>query len=182
MTTREQDFNRRNPPGQDKLTYRGANYSTTVQRLLRRLPLETVTLPSGQTLAPLRLLNTSEQDDWTVALLHAWAVVLDVLNFYQERITNEGYLNTARERLSLIELGRTVGYELRPALAAGTYLSFTVQHGEGEPHRQLLIPQGSAVVSVPEHDDPPQTFETSAALLARSEWNALRLRSYATVP
>lgn len=179
MTTREQDFNRRNPPGQDKLTYRGANYSTTVQRLLRRLPLETVTLPNGQTLAPLRLLNTNEQDDWTVALLHAWAVVLDVLNFYQERITNEGYLSTARERLSFIELGRTVGYELRPALAAGTYLSFTVQRGEDEPHRHLLIPRGSAVLSVPENDDPPQTFETSAALLARSEWNELCLRSYA---
>ncbi|MGD8585776.1 MAG: hypothetical protein PVJ75_10540, partial [Chloroflexota bacterium] len=179
MTTRPQDFNRRNPPGLDKLSYRGANYSTTVQRLLQRLPLETVTLPNGQTVAPLRLLNTNEQDDWTVALLHAWAVVLDVLNFYQERITNEGYLNTARERLSLIELARTVGYELRPALAAGTYLSFTVQRGEGEPQRQVLIPQGSAVLSVPENDDPPQTFETSAALLARSAWNELRLRSYA---
>jgi photosystem II stability/assembly factor-like uncharacterized protein len=179
MTTRPQDFNRRNPPGQDKLTYRGANYSTTAQRLVQRLPLEVVTLPDGQTVAPLRLLNTNEQDDWTVALLHAWAVVLDVLNFYQERITNEGYLNTARERLSLIELGHTVGYELQPALAAGTYLSFTVQRGEGEPHRHLLIPKGSAVLSVPESDDPPQTFETSVALLARSEWNGLRLRSYA---
>ena len=45
-----------------------------------------------------------------IALLDAWATVGDVLTFYQERIANEGYLRTATERRSVLELARLVGY------------------------------------------------------------------------
>jgi len=43
-----------------------------------------------------------DDSDPSIALLDAWAVVADVLTFYQERISNEGYLRTAQERTSLI--------------------------------------------------------------------------------
>src|SRR5262245_15558316 len=43
----------------------------------------------------LRALTTRDDDDPALALTDAWAVVLDVLTFYQERIANEGYLRTA---------------------------------------------------------------------------------------
>ena len=39
-------------------------------------------------------------DDFTIALLDAWAIPLDVLTFYQERILNESYLGTAVRRSS----------------------------------------------------------------------------------
>src|ERR1035438_8476224 len=67
--------------------------------------------------------------DPAIALLDAWAVVADVLTFYQERIANEGYLPTATERRSLLELARLVNYTLRPGVSASVYLAFTVQSG-----------------------------------------------------
>ena len=42
------------------------------------------------------------------------ACVADVLTFYQERIANEGFLRTATERRSVLELARAIGYELKP--------------------------------------------------------------------
>ena len=44
-------------------------------------------------------LSTRDSDDFTMALLDAWAVTGDVLTFYNERLANESYLRTARERL-----------------------------------------------------------------------------------
>ena len=52
----------------------------------------------------LQELGRRTNDDFTIALIDAWAVTLDVLAFYQERILNEGYLRTAVERGSLLEL------------------------------------------------------------------------------
>lgn len=65
---------------------------------------------------PLRKLTSREADDATIALLDAWATVADVLTFYQERIANEGYLRTATERRSVLELARLVGYQPRPGV------------------------------------------------------------------
>ena len=39
-----------------------------------------------------------------MALIDACACVADVLTFYQERIANEGFLRTATERRSVLEL------------------------------------------------------------------------------
>jgi len=123
---------------------------------------------------PLAALNRDIHDDWAIALVHAWAVVTDVLSFYQERITNEGYLRTATEYRSILELARSIGYELRPGLAASTHLAFTVLTLKDEPPRRVLIPRGTAVQSIPPQGQLPQTFETSADLEARAEWNALK--------
>ena len=55
----------------------------------------------------------------------------DVLTFYQERIANESYLRTATERLSVLELARLIDYQLRPGVAASTYLAFTLEDAPG---------------------------------------------------
>ncbi len=57
-----------------------------------------------------RGLTTRASDDPALALLDGWATVADVLTFYQERIANEGYLRTATERRSVLELARLLGY------------------------------------------------------------------------
>ena len=54
-------------------------------------------------------LASRDPEDFTPALLDAWAVVGDVLTFYTERLAQESYLRTARERISLQELGRLIG-------------------------------------------------------------------------
>jgi hypothetical protein len=82
---------------------------------------------------PLSGLSTRSTDDPAIALLDAWATVADVLSFYQERIANEGFLRTASERLSVLELARAIGYELNPGVAASTHLAFTVEEAQGSP-------------------------------------------------
>ena len=72
-------------------------------------------------------LGTRDRDDFSIALLDAWAVAADVLAFYNERLAQESYLRTARERISLQELGRLIGYRLRPGVAAETYLAFALE-------------------------------------------------------
>lgn len=136
----------------------------------------------------LSALTTRSSDDWTVALLDAWAVVLDVLTFYQERAANEGFLRTATERRSLLELARLVGYEPRPGVAASTHLAFRVSGstlpdtgGPARPRAVVLppwieIPAGTRAQSSPGPGELPQPFETSDDLEAREEWNELRPR------
>ena len=51
-----------------------------------------------------------------------------MLTFYTERLAQESFLRTARERTSLAELGRLIGYQLRPGVAAETSLAFSAEH------------------------------------------------------
>ncbi|MDN5794394.1 MAG: hypothetical protein L0H79_01415 [Intrasporangium sp.] len=115
------------------------------------------------------------------ALFDAWACVLDVLSFYSERAVQEGYLRTATEPRSLVELARTVGYERGPGRAATTVLTFSLEDVPGAP-TVVPIPAGTQVASRPGPGETPQTFETAAALDARPEWNAMRARTAAPDP
>lgn len=121
---------------------------------------------------------TRDDDDFSIALLDAWAGVADVLGFYQERIANESYLRTATERLSVLELARLIGYRPRPGVAAETVLAFTVEEAPGAPQK-VMLSVGLQVQSVPGQDEKPQTFETTQAIEARAAWNALKPRSRA---
>ncbi len=174
-----------NPPGQSRLTYEGGAFLPTLDRMLLRLARQAIPGPPGASAsAPFADFNLEAADDWSVALLHAWAAVTDVLGFYHERIVNEGYLRTATERFSVIQLARAVGYELQPGLAASAMLVLTVTQGAGEPPQSVFVPKGTAVQSVPPpksglHQGAPasalpQIFETSDDFVARSEWNLLR--------
>ena len=115
-----------------------------------------------------------------LALLDAWAVGADVLTFYQERIANEGYLRTATERLSVLELARAIGYELGPGVAASAYLAFIVENAPGAP--SSADSQGTKVQSIPGQDQLPQTFETMEKLEARVAWNKLKPQTSSRVP
>ncbi|MBN1428153.1 MAG: putative baseplate assembly protein [Anaerolineae bacterium] len=124
---------------------------------------------------PLARLKTRAPDDPTIALLDASAVMADVLTFYQERIANEGFLRTATERRSILELARAIGYELNPGVAATAYLAFTVEDAQGAPG-VVDVPAGTRVQSIPSQGQMPQTFETVEAFTAHKEWNVLRPR------
>ncbi len=163
-----------NPPRLNTLSYRGAAYQYALERMLARMPIE-MGVPGGRKEPPLAHLNVEDDEDWAVALLQAWAVVTDILTFYQERIVNEGYVRTATERRSILELARSIGYELHPGAVASTHLAFTIQNGRGEPARQVIIPAGTAVQGMSPSGELPQVFETSESFPARSEWNILKL-------
>ena len=97
---------RSNLPGRDALDYRIGTQSS----FARSMQLALGDHPA------LSSLSTRETDDPLVALVDAWACALDVLTFYQERIANEGFLGTAIERRSVLELARSIGYELSPGV------------------------------------------------------------------
>jgi conserved hypothetical protein, phage tail-like region len=128
--------------------------------------------PITSRIYPLKDLRTRDHNDPAIALLDAWATVGDVLTFYQERIANEGYLRTATERRSILELARLIGYKLRPGVSASVYLAYTLD----DKSAPVEIPTGTRSQSVPGPDETAQFFETSEALEARVEWNNLQPR------
>lgn len=170
-----------NRPGLSAIAYRVGTQPQFKETMLARL--------SSSRQGALRAFRTRADDDFTVALLDAWATVADVLTFYQERIANESYLRTATERFSVAELARLIGYRLRPGVAAGTYLAFTVEGAPGaagpalnlgssaqvvlEPPPPSAVPAGVKVQSVPGPGELPQVFETVEEIEARPEWNAI---------
>ena len=152
-------------PGLSQLRYRAGDHAAFLESMLARL--------SDSRYPALRGLTTRSPGDPAIALLDAWALVADVLTFYDERIANEGYLRTATERRSVVELARLVGYAPRPGVAASIFLAYTIDPTfKGE----AIIRAGSRSQSVPGPGELPQTFETAAVLKARASWNNLQPR------
>ncbi|MDQ3969404.1 MAG: putative baseplate assembly protein, partial [Thermoproteota archaeon] len=164
-----------NRPGLPALAYRIDIHPTALRRMLKALPTQPVPPDDPDNPRPLKTLSTRAGDDPAIALLDAWATVTDVLTFYQERIANEGFLRTATERGSVLELARAIGYELNPGVAASTFLAFTVEDAPGLPG-VASVPEGTKIQSIPGQDQLPQTFETVEAIEARAGWNTLRPR------
>src|SRR5215472_14963863 len=180
-------------PGLPALVYRVGTYATFLESMLARISSIYVDVPtpdgSGkvQRIFPLNGLvlnsdgktftrvspglSTRDLNDPSIALLDAWASVADVLTFYQERIANEGYLRTAVERRSILELARMVGYRLRPGVSSSVYLAFTASAGFNG-----IIPAGTRAQSIPAVGQTPQPFETYVDLPARDVWNDLGVR------
>ncbi|SHN52962.1 putative baseplate assembly protein [Geodermatophilus obscurus] len=123
----------------------------------------------------LRRLTTREDGDPSIALLDAWAAVLDVLTFYSERILQEGFLRTATEPRSVVELARAIAYEPRPGVAAQALLTFDLETAPGAPER-VVVPVGTKVASLPGPGERPQLFETVAELVARPSWSRMPAR------
>jgi predicted phage baseplate assembly protein len=165
----------RNRPGLSAIAYRIGVYSDF------KVSMESALTGAGN--SALSGLKTRDDDDFSIALLDSWAVVADVLTFYQERIANESYLRTANERRSIVELARELGYELNPGVAAGTYLAFTVEHQPGAVDQQApgapvetKVPVGTKVQTIPGPGEKPQAFETAEAITAKVGLNQLSVR------
>lgn len=165
--TRLTPRNPANPPGLSALVYRVGAHGA-----FKRSMLAGLAGPGG-----LPTLTTRADDDPSIALCDAAAAMLDVLTFYQERIANEGYLRTATERMSVLELARAIGYELRPGVAASAYLAFELETAPTAP-AVVNLPVGVKVQSLPGPDEQAQTFETVEQIEARREWNQLRPQTF----
>jgi len=164
-----------NRPGLPTLAYRIGTHPSFLRRLIARLTLQQITSGANEGVRPLASLGTRTPDDPLIAIFDAWAIAADVLSFYQERIANEGFLRTATERRSVLELARTIGYELNPGVAASAFLAFVVEDAAGAPGI-ASVPHGTRIQSIPAQGQLPQPFETSEEIVARAEWNMLRPR------
>ena len=156
-----------NQPGLDAIARRVGTHGRFLDSMLARL--------SSPAYPELAGLQARTPDDLAIALLDSWAVIADILTFYTERITNEGYLRTATEPESVARLGRLAGFTARPGLGASVYLAYTLLT---DPARDttVTIPAGARAQSVPGPGELPQSYETDADLTARASWNALQVR------
>jgi predicted phage baseplate assembly protein len=169
-----------NRPGLSAVQYRVGTHPAFKRTMLAIL--------SAEEHSELKALKTRSDDDFAVGLLDSWAVLLDILTFYQERIINESFLRTATERRSLLEQARLIGYEPRPGVAAASYLAFTVDDPTVPlPAGQALaatptsatgvvIEKGTRVQSIPAPGENAQIFETTETIVGHAGWNALRPR------
>src|SRR5262249_51561269 len=139
-----------NHPGLSTIRYRVGDHARFKASLLAGL--------SRAAMPALRDLTTRRDDDFSIGLLDACAVMADVLTFYQERIVSESFLRTATERLSIGYIARLIGYELRPGAAARTTLAFTMQEGAAAVEK-LTLPIGTRVQSTPGPGEKAQVFE-----------------------
>src|SRR5271166_3104197 len=162
-----------NRVGLSAIAYRTGVWGTFKNSMLARL--------SSADYPALAGLKTRDDDLFSIALLDASAMMLDVLTFYQERLANESYLRTATQLSSLTELSRLIGYRPSPGVAASTYLAFTIKAAPGAPAdptaAAVTIPAGTKAQSVPAQGQTPQTFETSRDILAKADWNALPVQT-----
>ncbi|MBB4842911.1 hypothetical protein HNP55_001426 [Paucibacter oligotrophus] len=170
-----------NRSGLATLRYRVGDYGQFKASLLSQL--------SSSQFAPLAGLKSRDSDDFTVALIDAFACSAEVLSFYQERIAHESWLRTATERLSLQEMGKLIAYTLKPGVAAETQLAFALETPPAPPPNlppepgnfvtgvpaALTLASGLKVQSLAGPGEQAQTFETVETLAeARPEWNAMR--------
>jgi hypothetical protein len=166
-----------NRPGLREIAYRMGTYGQFKQSMLAGLTR------AGR--PSLERLQTRADDDFSIALIDAWAVAGDVLTFYIERTAQEHYLATATDRRSVDEMGQLISYRLRPGVAASTWLAFSLESSpdpennmrpkpsQGVPERTAIRP-GVQVQSIPGPDEEPQTFETVEEIEAHVDWNWLQ--------
>jgi hypothetical protein len=156
-----------NRPDLSQVEYRVGRYATFLESMLATLSDQ-----SDPQIAPIAGLRTRDPADFSIALLDSWAVVLDILTFYSERLANEAYLRTAVGQRSVTELAALIGYKPSPGVAASATLAFTLLTAPGAP-ATVTIPAGTRVQSIPGPGQTAQVFETSADLTALAAWNAL---------
>jgi len=172
---------RDNRPGLPAIRWRPGTWSTIFARLKDALSTTAIADGPNRDTRPLTALTARADDDPAIAWLDACAVVGEILSFYQERIANEGFLRTATERRSVLELARQIGYELGPGVAASAALAFTLDAPLAQvPGLPTTTPSlvtlavGTQVKSMPGPGQLPQTFETIEPLTARVAFNTLR--------
>ena len=134
------------------------DYTNKDFQSLRRAMLE---------LARYRLPEWTDQSpsDLGVLLVDLFAYMGDVILYYQDRIANESFLQTAVERRSVLNSLRLIGYELAPPLPAAAELTIVFRPPPSGASTVVTIPPGAQFASTPTGGGGAQTFEYLGASL-----------------
>jgi hypothetical protein len=144
-----------NPPGQKTLAYRVGDYLAFRRALLQSLAGETELSGSeGGVATP--IWQPSGHGDLALQMMEWWAYLADILTFYNQRIANQAYLQTADLPESVKRLIRLLGYRPRPGIAAtGTLAALS------NTPLPFTLPRGFGIQSKPGPGQQPQIFEVS---------------------
>ena len=69
--------------------------------------------------------TTRDPADFGITMVDLFSYMGDLINFYIDRATNEGFLSTASQRDSVLQLAALLGYTPTPSSAATVTLTFT---------------------------------------------------------
>jgi hypothetical protein len=92
----------------------------------------------------------------------------DMLSYYQDRVANEAFIGSARERFSMRQHATLLGYELFDGLAASTTLAFDVTNSG-------FVPDGLEVQASRLPDESPVVFFIPARTRVEAENNSTGL-------
>lgn len=102
--------------------------------------------------------NTTSEGDLGVALVELFAYAGDILSYYGDRISQEAYLPTATQRLSLLNIAQLLGY----TVSNGAPATGTVTFQTANPGPAVTIPDGTQVAtSFQVASDAPVIFQTT---------------------
>lgn len=99
--------------------------------------------------------------DAGIVLIELLAYQLDVLSYYNEKVGNEMYLETAQERESVARLCRMLGYTLREATPSEFEQVFQIIPQAED----FTIPQGTIIETTGDDLEPIVQFETVEPLV-----------------
>ncbi len=139
--------------GQPQIDYTSKDYNSILAALLQ---LASQKLPEWTDQSP---------NDLGVMLLELLAAMGDSLFYNQDRIAGEGFLETAVERRSVVQLLRLIGYELSPPLAASADLTL------------LFAAAATGTIPIPTGT----TFKTTAAATGGTPINFQYLQAPLTI-
>jgi hypothetical protein len=101
---------------------------------------------------------SASEGDMGVALLELMAYPMDILSYYGDRITQEAYLPTATQRLSLLNIAQLLGYTVSNGTAATGTVTFVNTATAAVP-----VPPGTQVAtSFQTSTDSPVIYEVNA--------------------
>ena len=149
-----------NRPGLDHVLYRIGKYSQFRKYLLKKLDQSMIL--NGWT--------HRASDDPAFALLEGACILADILTFYQELYANEAYIRTAKERESITDLTRLIGYQLSPGLGGKGVFAVEVK---GE--KPVTLPAHLQIKTEIDGMDQPAIFETKEECVCYPDLNKFYL-------
>jgi len=101
--------------------------------------------------------NNRADSDLGVMLVNEFAMGLDIISFYQDRVANEGFLSTAQLRKSVIELLKLVDYSLDTSAPSSVGVMFDIDVSATD----TFIPIGFKVSTTATDTTEAVEFETT---------------------
>lgn len=102
--------------------------------------------------------DTSSEGDFGVMLVELFAYMGDILSFYGDRLTQESYLPTATQRLSILNIAQLLGY----VPTNGSPATGTITLQTTDPGVQVIVPAGTQLTtSFIATSDQPIVYQTN---------------------